>query len=103
MEVIYLPRVKRTLERLDDVLVERVARSVDFLEKYGNLIEMPISKPLDKGLFELRITGNNHIRIFYCFHKNAIYLVHSITKKQKAISQRDMLLARKVMKQIKLL
>ena len=97
MEVMYLPKVKGFVKKLDDVLIERILSSVDLLAKYGALLEMPLSKPLGKGLFELRIAGNNHIRIFYCFHKNTIYLLHAIVKKQQAIPKKDIDFARKMM------
>lgn len=103
MEIVYLPKAKGFIEKLNDVLVERVLSSVDFLERYGTLIEMPLSKPLGKGLFELRVAGNIHIRIFYCFHKDVIYILHAIVKKQQAIPKREIDLARKIMKEIELI
>ena len=100
MEIVYLPKAKGFVEKLNDVLVERVLSSIDFLEKYGALLEMPLSKPLGKGLFELRIAGNIHIRIFYCFHKNTAYILHAIVKKQQAIPKKDIELARKIMREV---
>lgn len=100
MQIVYLPRAKGFIEKLNDVLVERVLSSVDFLERYGALLEMPLSKPLGKGLFELRIAGSIHIRIFYCFHKDIIYILHAIVKKQQAIPKKEVNLARKIMKEI---
>ncbi len=98
MEVIYTVKVRKFVESLDDVLAYRITRSIDYLEQYGNLLGMPISKPLGRGLFELRITGNNHIRIFYCFHEGVIYLLHAIFKQQQSIPRKDIEYARKLMK-----
>lgn len=103
MEVRYLPKVKKFIEKLDDVLVERVLSSIDFLEKYGFLLEMPLSKPLGKGLFELRIAGNIHIRIFYCFYKDTAYILHAIVKKQQTIPKKEIDFARKVMRDVVLI
>ena len=103
MEISYLPKAKNFIEKLDDVLVERVLSSIDFLERYGSSLEMPLSKPLGKGLFELRIAGNVHIRVFYCFHRNTVYILHAIIKKQQAIPKREVDLARKIMKEIVLI
>jgi len=100
MHINYLPKVKKFITGLDDTLAYRVVSSIDFLERYGHKLEMPISKPLGQGLFELRITGNNHIRILYCFHKDAVYLLHAIMKKRQAIPREDIHVARKIMKQI---
>lgn len=100
MEVKYVVKVKRFIESLDDALAYRVARSIDSLERYGNLLEMPVSKALGKGLFELRITGNNHIRIFYCFHKGTAYILHAIFKQQQSIPKRNIEYARRIMKEL---
>lgn len=100
MLVIYLPKVKKFVQSLNDTLAYRVVQTVDFLERYGNLLEMPLSRPLGKGLFELRITGNNHIRIFYCFHTGNAYLLHAIFKRTRAISRKDIDVARKVMREL---
>ena len=100
MEVIYVVKVKKFIASLNDTLAYRVARSIDSLERYGNLLEMPVSKALGKGLFELRITGNTHIRIFYCFHEGAACILHAIFKQQHAIPKKDIDYARKVMKEL---
>lgn len=100
MEIIYSQKIKKFFGTLDNMLADRTARSIGFLEKYGNLLEMPISKPLGKGLFELRVMGNNHIRIFYCFRKDKIYLLHAIVKKNRRIPKQDIRLARDLMKEI---
>ncbi len=103
MEVVYLHKVKKFIEKLDDVSVERVLSSVDFLEKYGHLLTMPLSKPIGKGLFELRILGSIHIRIFYCFHKDVVYILHAIIKKQQTIPKKDIEFAKKIMKNVVLI
>ncbi len=103
MEVVYVLKVKKFIEKLDDISVERVLSSVDFLEKYGHLLTMPLSKPIGKGLFELRILGNIHVRIFYCFHKDVVYLLHAITKKQQTVPKKDIEFARKVMQDVVLI
>ena len=100
MEIIYPQKIKKFFGALDNMLADRMARSIDLLERYGNLLEMPMSKPLGKGLFELRVMGNTHIRIFYCFHKNRIYLLHAIVKKNRRIPKQDIRLARGLMKRI---
>lgn len=100
MEVIYIVKVKKFIESLDDVSAFRVARSIDSLERYGNLLGMPVSKALGKGLFELRITGISHIRIFYCFHKSTAWILHAIFKQQRAVPKRDIDYARKVMREL---
>jgi phage-related protein len=103
MEVVYLPKAKKFIEKLDDISLERVLSSVDFLEKYGHLLTMPLSKSLGKGLFELRILGNIHIRIFYFFHKDVAYVLHAIVKKQQTVPKKEIDIARKVMQSVVLI
>ena len=98
MEVVYLPQVEKFVRKLEPRLAYRVMRSIDFIQQHGSLLGMPISKSLGRGLFELRIVGNNHIRMFYCFHNHKAYLLHAITKKQQSIPKHDLDLARKAFK-----
>ena len=100
MEIVYLPKVEKFVKKLDDILAYRVLSSIDLLEKYSSLLRLPVSKPLGQGLFELRIVGNNHIRIFYCFHKNKVYLLHAFEKKSQTISKKEIDIARKLIKEI---
>ena len=102
-EVVYLPNVKKFIVKLDDVLIARVLNSIDFLEKYGHLLSIPLSKSIGKGLFELRILGSIQIRFFYCFRKDIIYILHAIIKKQQAIPKKDIEFARKTMKVVVLI
>ncbi len=93
MQVIYLKSVDkftRTLDVKDKILVRRV---VDVLKLKGNRIEMPISKSLGDGLFELR-SPKSQVRIFYCFYNNSVYLLHAITKKSNRIPLQDIQYAR---------
>lgn len=48
-------------------------RSVDLLEEHGNLLDIPDSKSLGKGLFELRTQGKVKVRILYIFHNKKAY------------------------------
>ena len=77
IEVIYLNKVSKFVLSLKNSSKNRIITLVDMLEEHGNLIEMPYSKSLGNGLFELRFLGEENIRIIYCFHKNKAYLLHS--------------------------
>lgn len=98
MEVVYFKKVIKFILSLKDSLKNRIDTLVDMLEEQGNLIGMPYSKSLGKGLFELRELGDEHIRILYCFHKNKAYLIHGFIKKTQKISPKDIEFARKIKK-----
>jgi phage-related protein len=85
--------IDKFIFKLDSQTQARVLRYLDLLEKYGYKLEMPYSKSLRGGLFELRIQGNKQIRIIYCFNKNTIYLLNSFVKKTDKIPKKEINLA----------
>jgi len=98
MEVIYLPKAEAFARSLEPVLKNQVLVMVDMLEEIGHLLQMPFSKSLGKGLFELRIVGDNQVRIFYSFYGGKAYLLHGIVKKTQRVPPREITLARKIKK-----
>lgn len=100
MEIVYLPKVKKFIKESDADIANRIISYADILEEYAYSLEMPISKALGRGLFELRIIGSIHVRIFYCFHKDKVYLMHAVVKKRNTIPKRDIDLVRKLQKQV---
>ena len=76
------------------------------LEKLRNRAyhKEPLSKHLEAGLWELRIrAGTDILRIIYTFSKGrVIILLHVFIKKQQKIPQRELKMARKRLKELKL-
>ncbi|MHB8860375.1 MAG: type II toxin-antitoxin system RelE/ParE family toxin [Minisyncoccota bacterium] len=98
MHIIYLPRAADFVANLDDPLAGRVRRTIKLLETSGNELRMPFSKPVENGLFELRVVGATHVRLLYFFHKGEAVVVHAFVKKTSRLSRGDIayaLLARK--------
>lgn len=85
--------IDKFIFKLDVQTQARVLRHIELLEKYGYKLEMPYSKSLHEGLFELRIMGNKQVRIVYCFHKDIIYLLNIFIKKTNKIPKREINLA----------
>ncbi len=85
----YNKKVEKFLRSIDKVLRPRVAKALDLLEVRGNNLQMPYSKALGGGLFELRIIGVNQIRFIYTFNKNQAYILHAFVKKTEQISKKD--------------
>lgn len=101
MEVIYWnEKVEKFIDNLDRITSSRVLNSISLLEKYGHLLDMPDSKSLGKGLFELRTQGKIKVRILYIFHKNKAYIVHIFIKKAWRISSRDIDYSRSIQKEV---
>jgi len=68
-------------------------RSIDLLERFGCDLQMPHSKKIKNNLFELRIRGQQEVRIFYTFHQQQIILLHGFIKKSQKILKKELDLA----------
>ena len=86
--------IEKFIESLETKTIAKTLRTIDLLEKFGNRLAMPHSKKMSGSLFELRVRGQQEIRIFYCFHKNAIHLLHGFIKKSQKIPNKELRLAR---------
>lgn len=91
----FTKNIDKFLDGLEKRTKSMVLEILDILELCGNEIEMPYSKSLGGGLFELRISGKISIRIIYCFHKNYAVLLHAFIKKQDQIPKKELDLAKK--------
>ena len=101
MEIIFWnTKIDKFINSLDSLTISRVRYCIRLLKEHGNLLDMPDSKSLGKGLFELRTQGKIKVRILYIFHKNNAYLVHGFVKKAWKISIRDITYARKIQKEV---
>jgi phage-related protein len=83
-------RFERFVEGLDDQTIAQVRRMVGLLKRYGSSLEMPYSKALGGGLFELRIRGRREVRVIYAYRRGAYVLLHGFIKKMARIPQREM-------------
>jgi len=101
MEIIYWnDKVCKLIDSLDKVTSSKVRNLLLLLEKYGHLLDMPDSKSLGKGLFELRTRGKMQVRLMYIFHGNRVYVIHGFVKKAWKIGLKDMKYARRVQEEI---
>lgn len=90
--------INKFILNLDPETQARTLRYLDLLEKQEYKLGMPYSKSLHKGLFELRITGNKHVRIIYCFKNGKICLLSAFVKKTDKIPLKELALAEKRLK-----
>jgi len=89
MEIQLTTKAEEFIASLDKTDIAKVLHTVDLLEKFGNRLQLPHSKPVGNGLFELRIRGNKEIRIFYGYHNNKAALLHGIVKKSRRIPRQE--------------
>ena len=76
--------VEKFITSLQAHSIAKVLRTIDLLERFGNQLSMPHSKKLNAHLFELRIRGQQEVRILYCFHKGKAHLLLGFIKKDPA-------------------
>jgi len=74
---------------LDDSSVARINRSLSLLEKYGNTAAYPHTKYLAQGIFELRVIGVKHIRIFFVYRNDEVMVLHALIKKTNKIPKKE--------------
>ena len=91
------------IKSLDEHTSIRVGRTISLLESTGHLLDMPDSKSLGKGLFELRTHGKKQIRILYMFKDNKAYILHGFIKKTWKISRNDIKYARLMQREVEAL
>lgn len=89
MNIIYLPKAADFVAVLDYPLDGRVRHMIKLLETLGHELRMPFSKPVEDGIFELRIVGAVQIRLLYFFHDEHVVVVHAFFKKTEQLRNRD--------------
>lgn len=82
--------VEKFILSLPKNTIAKVLRTIDLLEQFGHLLGMPHSKKIAKNLFELRVRGQQEVRIFYSFHENSAILLHGFVKKSQKIPTKEL-------------
>jgi phage-related protein len=95
MQIDLLNSVEIFIESLTEKEIAKVIRTIELLEEFGNKLGMPHSRHMDDGLLELRVRGKREIRIFYCFNKNKVILLHACVKKTQTTPEKELSKARK--------
>lgn len=89
--------VREFLDGLDLKMRVKALNSIEILEEHGNFLREPYSKPVEKGIYELRIQFSGDIsRIFYFFRAGGkIILTNGFVKKTMKTPRQQILLALK--------
>ncbi|OGN07259.1 MAG: hypothetical protein A2940_00655 [Candidatus Wildermuthbacteria bacterium RIFCSPLOWO2_01_FULL_48_29] len=81
--------VEEFIKSLEEQTIAKVLRTTELLEEYGPQLVMPHSRKIENNLFELRIRGQQEIRIFYTFHKSSAILLHGFVKKSEKTPKKE--------------
>ena len=94
MEIAFFDeKVEIFVAKLEKPTIAKVLRTIDLLERFGNQLGMPHSKNINHNLFELRIRGQQEIRLIYAFHGNKAVILHGFLKKSQKIPQKELAVA----------
>ncbi len=95
-------RVRHEIEGWPTGLLADYARLVELLIDFGPEVRMPHSRPLGRGLFELRVHGREGIgRVLYCYITGQrVVILHAFVKKDQATPERELAIARRRLKQV---
>lgn len=99
----YNARVLAEIEAWPVDILADYARLVELLMEHGPNLRMPHSKAMGEGMFELRPKGKEGIgRAFYCYLvRRRVVVVHAFVKKTQQTPERDLILARKRVAEVK--
>jgi phage-related protein len=87
--------LRKELDKQDRYEVGTAIKTVE----YGWPLGLPVCRPLDKGVWEVRVElpRNRIARVLFCIHERQMVLLHGFIKKTQATPRRelDLALARK--------
>ena len=96
------PQILKDIEKWPDSIKADYARLIELVMDFGPDLRMPHSRAIGNGLFEIRPKGRDGIgRALYCFVKGKrIIILHAFIKKSQATPQKELMIARKRMKEV---
>ncbi len=99
----YNERVKQQVMSLPAGILADYIHLTDLMQYHGANLQMPHSRAMGGGLFELRAKGKEGIgRVFYCTQVGrTIVILHSFVKKTNTTPTADLQLARKRLKEVR--
>lgn len=85
-------QVYNFIKNLEPKVQAKIANTFDLLEQYGTNLGPPHVKKLTGiSLWELRILGNNNIRIFYvAISGKTFLLLHAFLKKKQKTDKKEL-------------
>ena len=94
--------VEQFILKLPSGLAAKYIRLTDLMQEFGSNLGMPHSRTLTRGLFELRVKGQEGIaRVFYCtLVGRRIMMLHGYVKKSQKTPVKELKIARRRMAEV---
>lgn len=86
--------IEKFIYQLQKPTIAKILRTIDLLETYGLTLGMPHSKRIEPNIYELRIRGQEEIRILYTSKNGIFYLLNAFKKKSRQTPVKELELAR---------
>ena len=98
----YNSKLEKEILNLPDGLLARYLGLTDLLLEFGSNLGLPHTKPMGKGLFELRVKSKEGIaRVFFCTKVGKkIIMLHSFIKKSQKIPKKEIKIAQNRMREV---
>ncbi len=95
-------KLEEEILSLPDGLLARYLRLTDLMCAFGSNLGMPHTKPIDGGLFELRVKSKEGVaRVFFCTKiGKKIIMLHSFIKKSKKTPKKELKIAKVRMSEV---
>ncbi|MDD0823150.1 type II toxin-antitoxin system RelE/ParE family toxin [Mannheimia sp. AT1] len=95
-ELLFHPEAFSELEELSDIMKAKLLAKLDKLELLGNELRFPDTRPIQEGLFELRVGKKDITRTFFAFTiGRKIYILRTFVKKTQKTPPSEIELALK--------
>lgn len=85
MEILITEEVEAFLHSLEEYTSAKFLRTLDLLERFGYRLGPPYCKKIGADLFELRIRGQQDVRVFFTFRNDRAVLFYGFKKKTNKI------------------
>ena len=92
--------IEEFISTLEIRTTARVFRMINILSADGPRLVMPHSKKLGHHLFELRIRGEQEIRLIYTFYRGQIIILHGFVKKSQKLPRVELNIARRRLRRL---
>jgi phage-related protein len=95
-------KLEKEILNLSDGLLARYLRLTDLMLEFGPNLGLPHTKPIESGLFELRVKSKEGIaRVFFCVKiGKKIVMLHSFIKKSQKTPKKEIKIAKSRMKEV---
>ncbi len=102
MKVMPTEEVDAFIETCEKRVRAKISRRFLMLEKFGPMIRMPYSRYILPGVFELRTTGKDNVRLVYAFINDKAVVFYAFIKKTEEISAHEIGLIKQKLKNLHL-